>query len=574
MIVTQTLDSAAALDDPGALARAAESCPLFTRVRGLAAWAGAGRPVTPAGAPRPADLAAVCAAAGVALPPTSRRSIDIRDLQQAWTAARAAGLLVVEGGRAKAADDGGLAEPGDGEQPGRDALGRWAAMFDEVCLNAAWPRVPHGPREACVALLTALAETAVLDETDARDSFREQAHSARSWISRDTFRRWGDPYEGARDVLAALGALDAADGQVRITPLGRWLHTTTQWARPTPGMPAEAVVPLLAAGTSPENVAAVLTEWLPDRLGLRGDPADRVPALTELLRAAAGAGPAVRRRLVDADLPELLPALSALRDVPTLAPHLAEVLFAYDAGHAPDERTSRWLAAESALATLATDGTQAAADELVIRGGVEAALGGGHPDEAQLRDAVAAFVAAGGAPRGFQLKVELTVLSTTPWRRVTVPAAITLGDLHDVIQVLFDWGDDHLHAFRTASGDVYGDPEDAKSQYRVALYQVLPKKGAKLTYIYDFGDTWRHTITLEAVDTYDGADVTAGTELAPICTGGRGDGPVEDWNEDCDGDDSVPFDQDAINTRLARYSPATRTTPGTRSRSRSPADAG
>ncbi|WP_157488993.1 plasmid pRiA4b ORF-3 family protein [Pseudofrankia sp. DC12] len=548
--MTKTLDSAAALDDPDTLARAAESCLLFIRGRGLAAWAGAGRPVTPAGAPRPADLAAVCAAAGVALPPTSRRAIDIRDLQQAWTAARAAGLLVVEGRQARAADDG-PAEPGDGEQPGRDVLGRWVAVFDEVCLNAARPSEPRGPREACVSLLSAVAEAAV-DETDARGSFREQARSAGSWISSDTFRRWDDPYDGARDILAVLGALDAADGQVRITPLGRWLRTITQRARPTRGMPAEAVVPLLAAAKSPEDVAAVLTEWLPDRFGLRGDPADRVPALTELLRAAAGAGPAVRQRLVDAGLPELLPALRALRDVPALAPHLAEVLFAYDAGPPPDERTSRWLAAESALATLATDGAQAAADELVIQGGVEATLGGGHPDEAELRDAVAAFVAAGGAPRRFQLKVELTVLSPAPWRRVTVPAAITLGDLHDVLQVLFGWDDDHLHAFRTASGDVYGDPEDADSEYHVTLYQVVPKKGAKLTYIYDFGDTWRHTITLEAVGTYDGADVTAGTELAPVCTGGHGDAPVEDWNEDCDGDDSVPFDQDAINTRLAK----------------------
>ncbi|WP_322763090.1 hypothetical protein [Frankia sp. Cr2] len=111
------MDSATVLDDPDAIARAAESCLLFTRMRGLAAWAGAGQPVTPAGAPRPADLAAVCAAAGIALPPTSRRAIDIRDLQQAWTAARAADLLVVEGGRARAADDGGLADPATASSP-------------------------------------------------------------------------------------------------------------------------------------------------------------------------------------------------------------------------------------------------------------------------------------------------------------------------------------------------------------------------------------------------------------------------------------------------------------------------
>ncbi|CAO5162358.1 hypothetical protein FAIPA1_210072 [Frankia sp. AiPs1] len=382
--MTQILDSATERDDPEAIAHAAASCLLFTRMRGLAVWAGAGQPVTPTGAPRPADLAAVCAAAGVALPRTSRRAVDIRDLQQAWTAARVAGLLVVEGGRARADDGGGLAEPGGGEQPGPDVLGRWAAAFDEVCLTAAWPRKPRAPRTACVALLSALAEPAVLHETDARVSFSEQLRSDRSWISSDMFRRWDDPYEGARDILAVLGALDAADGQVRITPLGRWLHTATWRARPTPGMPATAVVPLLAAATSPRDFAEAVTEWLPDRFGLRGDPAGQVPALPELLRAAADAGPAVRQRLVDMDLPELLPGLRALGDMPTLAPHLATFLFAYDAGPEPDDHTSRWLAAESALATLATNGVQAAADELVIRGGIEAALGGGHPDEAQL----------------------------------------------------------------------------------------------------------------------------------------------------------------------------------------------
>jgi hypothetical protein len=43
------------------------------------------------------------------------------------------------------------------------------------------------------------------------------------------------------------------------------------------------------------------------------------------------------------------------------------------------------------------------------------------------------------------------------WRRVRLPATTTLDALHEVIQVVFDWDDDHLHVF-TVDGRRYADP--------------------------------------------------------------------------------------------------------------------
>ena len=48
----------------------------------------------------------------------------------------------------------------------------------------------------------------------------------------------------------------------------------------------------------------------------------------------------------------------------------------------------------------------------------------------------------------YQLKV--TLLGTTPpiWRRLLVPADMTLQQLHHVLQLAMDWEDCHMHEFR------------------------------------------------------------------------------------------------------------------------------
>lgn len=53
-----------------------------------------------------------------------------------------------------------------------------------------------------------------------------------------------------------------------------------------------------------------------------------------------------------------------------------------------------------------------------------------------------------GSQEIYQIKV--TLLGTRPaiWRRLLVPAELTLGKLHDVLQVAMGWENCHLHEFR------------------------------------------------------------------------------------------------------------------------------
>jgi hypothetical protein len=157
-------------------------------------------------------------------------------------------------------------------------------------------------------------------------------------------------------------------------------------------------------------------------------------------------------------------------------------------------------------------------------------------------------VAAGArAHQIFQLKIALRGFQPPVWRRVLVPGWTDLGLLHRIIQIMFGWDDDHLHAFR-ADGMHYADPyhelEECADENDTTLVMVLPRPGAKVHYTYDFGDCWDHTITLErVVEDHDGVSY-------PSRVSGLGDAPVEDWSPDWP-EEPIPFDRDGINKRLA-----------------------
>ena len=130
----------------------------------------------------------------------------------------------------------------------------------------------------------------------------------------------------------------------------------------------------------------------------------------------------------------------------------------------------------------------------------------------------------------YQLK--LTLFDTRPpiWRRLLVPAGLTLEQLHDVLQVAMGWDDSHLHDFRIGQKR-FGkpDPNDrfmglpAIGNERTArLFTVLGKVGAKAVYTYDFGDSWEHAIVVEKV-----LPLEPGVPY-PICVGGKLQGPPED----------------------------------------------
>jgi hypothetical protein len=129
-----------------------------------------------------------------------------------------------------------------------------------------------------------------------------------------------------------------------------------------------------------------------------------------------------------------------------------------------------------------------------------------------------------------QLRIEL-VDSDNPviWRRVLVPAASTLADLHVVIQAAMGWQNAHLHQFRV--GDRWYGPQgagpDVAPEGGVRLDQIIstdpaPPPQTVLEYLYDFGDDWEHQVSVETVTAAD-ADARY-----PRCTGGQGACPPED----------------------------------------------
>jgi hypothetical protein len=130
---------------------------------------------------------------------------------------------------------------------------------------------------------------------------------------------------------------------------------------------------------------------------------------------------------------------------------------------------------------------------------------------------------AGPAPV-YQLKVGLKDAKPPIWRRLEVPADVSLDRLHVIIQVAFGWDGSHLHVFETPFGDFgIADPElHHRPADEVSLAQALPGERSKISYLYDFGDSWRHEIVVEKVLTPD-ESVTY-----PRCTGGRRATPPED----------------------------------------------
>jgi Plasmid pRiA4b ORF-3-like protein len=95
------------------------------------------------------------------------------------------------------------------------------------------------------------------------------------------------------------------------------------------------------------------------------------------------------------------------------------------------------------------------------------------------------------------------------WRRIAIPAALTLDDLSDAILRAFDFDDDHLYRFsyRDRFGRTIhiGHPflEEPPSTDEVAVGELPLRPGASMEYLFDFGDQWLFDVNLERVDPPD-----------------------------------------------------------------------
>lgn len=112
-----------------------------------------------------------------------------------------------------------------------------------------------------------------------------------------------------------------------------------------------------------------------------------------------------------------------------------------------------------------------------------------------------------------RLKITLDYSQPQIMRRIEVPLTSTLHTLHEVIQAVMLFESYHLFQFDVGPRGHethYGIPDpdgfmDVIDAKHATLDQLIDAKIKKFTYTYDFGDDWRHSITVEAVTSADPA---------------------------------------------------------------------
>lgn len=128
----------------------------------------------------------------------------------------------------------------------------------------------------------------------------------------------------------------------------------------------------------------------------------------------------------------------------------------------------------------------------------------------------------------FQLKISLEEIQPPIWRRIQVPGDASLLKLHFIFQVAVGWTNSHLHEFQIGD-EYYGIPDEdgwdtreIKNEKEYRLEQVIPTRDFQFGYLYDFGDSWQHTILVE--------DIVESAEgrRYPACLDGARNCPPED----------------------------------------------
>lgn len=120
------------------------------------------------------------------------------------------------------------------------------------------------------------------------------------------------------------------------------------------------------------------------------------------------------------------------------------------------------------------------------------------------------------SPSVFIVKVELVDSEPVIWRRIYLDGRTRLHAFHHILQAAMGWTDSHLHEF-TIREKRYAKPDEEdqfleietldESKFR--LNQLL-ESGEVFEYLYDFGDSWQHRITVESIRDLDKGDSNAG----------------------------------------------------------------
>lgn len=132
----------------------------------------------------------------------------------------------------------------------------------------------------------------------------------------------------------------------------------------------------------------------------------------------------------------------------------------------------------------------------------------------------------------YTLRIELEMSEPLVWRELEVPSSISLSSLAQAILLAMGWSEDHLHQFVSDGRKCYStslnEPfssfnDGAKRGSSYGISHLLKKEGDDTTFEYDYGDSWRHIVTLKAKSNY--AD---GEKPVVRLTGGANACPPDD----------------------------------------------
>lgn len=123
----------------------------------------------------------------------------------------------------------------------------------------------------------------------------------------------------------------------------------------------------------------------------------------------------------------------------------------------------------------------------------------------------------GDNPVEYHIRVKLNNAPLPIWRELKVPSNITLEVFHFIIMEAMGWKNRHLHLFRKGDiifkntacinedknmGFIGIGSKQVEDTNDYALSQLLEKKGDRMKYEYDFGDSWEHEFWLKGIREY------------------------------------------------------------------------
>lgn len=529
----------------------------------LARWIGTRRlSVTPRRVLRKVDVPGAGAALGVDVPSRLRTMADLPALHRPWCVAVATGLLRIGDGWVTGGPALERWPPGEAE-----VLAGWLAGLRAVCAAESRPWDEDSVLLHVIALLTVLGKGGVPRARGLWEPVRTTLYDLcdrydKSYCDLRVERYFdppvtGTPVAGLLALLDEFGAVAGDVGKPVISPLGRWAAGNLAVGLPglaDPGLSAAEMIAEAARFSDETQQGHVARGWLAGR-----EPAE---AAREILTAADGMSPLLRNVAVAAVErlgEEALPAWRDMAGARCVGPFARAVLSSWEQGPEPSDADWRWLAVEAAAVALDDKGPDAALSsvwESTSGADLDARLAviraTCHPDAEALAGAVAEF-ASSGAQRSIDqvadLKVSLANFRPPIWRRVQLPVTASLGDLHEVIQLLFGWDGDHLYLFRAGKKE-YGNPfaglERMQDDQTIRIQDAMVLGDGALTYTYDFGAWWEHEVTLKRTLARDRG------QNYPVCVAYEGDSPVEYWSDD-DPVECEPFDQAEVNRKLAAF---------------------